>query len=66
MFYSINKLILKTGCDFENEMKCFDNFDNFSDIDDCLLKLFFFCSCSAYYFRIPEMIFVGTRRRRFD
>ncbi len=38
----IDKLILKIGCDFENEMKCFDNFFNFFNIDDCILKLFSF------------------------
>ncbi len=66
MLYSIDKLILKTGCDFENEMKCPDNFDNFFDIDDCILKFFFFRSCSAYCFCISEIIFVGIHRRRFD
>ena len=67
IFYSyINKLILKTGCDPENEMKCPDNSDNFSDIDDYILKLFFFRFCSAYYFYISEVMFVGARRRRFD
>jgi len=66
MFYSyIDKLILKTGCDLENEMKYPDNSDNFSNIDDCFLKLFF-RSCSAYCFCMPEMVFVGARRRRFD
>ena len=65
MFYSIDKLILKTDCDPENEIKCSDNSDNFSDIDDYILKLFF-RSCSAYYFYIPKMIFVGVRRRRFN
>ena len=66
MFYSTDKLILKIGCDSENEMKCFDNSDNFFNIDDYILKFFFFRSCSAYYFRISEIIFVGIRRRRFD
>ncbi len=65
MFYSIDKLILKIGCDPENEMKCPNNSDNSSDVDDCILKLFF-RSCSAYYFYIPEVIFVGIHRRRFD
>ncbi len=47
-------------------MKCPDNSDNSSDIDDYILKLSFFRSCSAYCFRMPEMVFVGARRRRFD
>ncbi len=66
MFYSIDKLILKTGCDPENEVKYPNNFNNFSNINDYILKFFFFRSYSAYYFHIPEMIFVGARRRRFD
>ncbi len=66
ILYSTDKLILKTDCDPENEMKCPDNFDNFSNIDDYILKLFFFRSCSAYRFRIPEMVFVGIRCRHFD
>ncbi len=61
-----DKLILKTGCDFENEMKCPDNSDNFSDVDNYILKLFFFRSYSVYYFCISEIIFVGVYRRRFD
>jgi len=65
MLYNTDKLILKTGCDPENEMKCPDNSDNSSNIDDYILKLFF-RSCSAYCFRMPEMVFVGARRRRFD
>ena len=60
-----DKLILKTDYDFENEMKCSNNFDNFSDVDDCILKLFF-RSCSVYYFCISEIIFVGARCCRFD
>ena len=60
-----DKLILKTGCDPENEMKCPDNSDNFSDVDDYILKLFF-RSYSVYYFRISEVIFVGVCCRRFD
>ena len=66
IFYNIDKLILKTGCDPENEIKYFNNSDNFSNINDYILKLFFFRSCSAYYFRIPEVIFVDTHRRHFD
>ncbi len=66
MLYSTNKLILKTGCDPENEIKYLDNSDNFSDIDDCILKLFFFRSYSVYYFRMPEMVFVSVYRRRFN
>ena len=66
MFYNnTDKLILKTGCDPENEVKCPDNSDNSSDADDCILKLFF-RSCSAYCFRIPKVVFVGARRRRFN
>ena len=61
-----NKLILKTDCDPKNEMKCPDNSDNFSNIDNYILKLFFFRSYSAYYFCIPEIAFVGARRRCFD
>ncbi len=60
----IDKLILKTGCD--SEMKCSDNFDNSSDVNDYILKLFFFRSCSVYYFCILEVVFIGARRRRFD
>src|SRR6266536_5604786 len=66
MFYSTDKLILKTGCDPENKIKYPDNFDNFSDVDNYILKLFFFRSYLVYCFYIPEIIFVGTRRRRFD
>ncbi len=66
MFYSTDKLILKTGCDPENEIKYPDNSNNFSNIDDCILKLSFFRSYLAYYFYIPKMIFVGVRRRRFN
>ncbi len=62
----IDKLILKTDYNPENEINCPNNFDNFFDIDDCILKLFFFRSYSVYYFRISEVIFVGTRRCRFD
>ena len=65
IFYSINKLILKTGCDSKNEIKYPDNSNNFSNIDNYILKLFF-RSYSAYYFCIPEVIFVDTYRRRFD
>ena len=65
MLYSINKLILKTDCDLENKIKYPDNSDNFSNTDDYILKLFF-RFCSAYYFRIPEMVFVDARRCRFD
>ena len=65
IFYSTDKLILKTGCDPKNKIKCPNNSDNFSNIDDYILK-FFFRSYSAYYFRMPEMVFVGARRRRFD
>ena len=61
----IDKLILKTGYDPKNEMKYFNNFSNFSNTDDCILK-FFFYFYSIYYFRIPEVIFIGARRRRFD
>ncbi len=60
-----DKLILKTDYDPENEMKYPDNSDNSSNADDYILK-FFFRSCSAYCFRISEVIFVGARRRRFD
>ncbi len=66
ILYNINKLILKIGYDPENEIKCPDNSNNFSDINNYILKLFFFRSYSVYYFRIPKMIFVGIRRRRFD
>ena len=67
MFYNnIDKLILKTSYNFENEIKCSDNSDNFFDVDDCILKLFFFRFCSVYYFCISEVVFVGVRRRRFD
>src|SRR6266498_2881993 len=66
MLYNINKLILKTGCDSENEIKCPDNSDNFSNIDNYILKFFFFRSYSAYCFCMPEVMFVGIRRRRFD
>ena len=67
MFYNYtDKLILKTDYDPENEMKCPDNSDNFSNTDDYILKLFFFRSYLTYYFRIPKMIFVDIRRRRFD
>ena len=61
-----DKLILKTSCDPENEIKYPDNSDNSSNINDYILKLFFFRSCSAYYFRMSEVVFVGARRRRFD
>ena len=65
MFCSyIDKLILKTGCDSENEVKYSDNSDNSSNTD--ILKLFFFRSYSTYYFRMSEIIFGGARRRRFD
>jgi len=66
ILYNIDKLILKTGCDLENKMKCSDNSDNSSNINDCILKFFFFRSYSVYYFRISEMVFVDARRRRFD
>ena len=66
MFYNINKLILKTDCDFKNEIKYPDNSDNFSNTNNYILKFFFFRSCSIYYFRIPKMVFIDTRRRRFD
>jgi len=67
IFYSYtNKLILKTNYDPENKIKYSNNSDNFSDIDDYILKLFFFRSYSIYYFRIPEIVFVGIRRRHFD
>ncbi len=61
-----NKLILKTGCNPENEIKYSDNSDNSSNIDNYILKLFFFRSYSAYYFRISEIVFVGAYRPRFD
>jgi len=60
-----DNLILKTDYNPENEMKCPDNSDNSFNTDDCILKPFF-RSCSAYYFRMPEIMFVGVRRRRFD
>ncbi len=66
MLYNTDKLILKTNCNPENEIKCPDNSDNFSNINDYMLKLFFFCFCSAYYFRIPKIIFVGACRYHFD
>ncbi len=67
MFYNyIDKLILKNGCNPKNEMKCFDNSDNSSDIDNYILKLFFFRFYSTYCFRMSEMVFVDIRRRRFD
>ncbi len=67
MLYSyIDKLILKTSYDSENEIKYPNNFDNFSDVDDYILKSFFFRFYSAYCFCISEIIFVGVRRRRFD
>ena len=66
ILYNTNKLILKTNCDPKNKIKYPDNFDNFFDINNYILKLFFFRSYSAYYFHIPEIIFVDTRRRRFD
>jgi len=67
MFCSyINKLILKTGCDPKNKIKCPNNSDNFSNIDNYTLKFFFFHSYSTYYFRISEMVFVGVHRRYFD
>ncbi len=66
ILYNINKLILKTDCDPENKIKYPDNSDNFSNIDDYILKFFFFRSYSAYYFRMSEIMFVGIRRRRFD
>ena len=66
MFYNYtDKLILKTGYNPENEIKCPDNSDNFFNIDDYILKLFF-RSCSVYCFRIPEVVFIGAYRRRFD
>ncbi len=67
MFYSyIDKLILKTGYDPKNKIKYLYNSDNFSDINDYILKLFFFRFYSVYYFRILEVMFVGAHRRRFD
>ncbi len=66
LYNYIDKLILKTGCDPENEIKYPDNSNNFFDINDYILKLFFFYSCSAYYFYISEVVFVGARRRHFD
>jgi len=66
ILYNTNKLILKISYDPENEIKCPDNSDNSSNINNYILKFFFFRSCSAYYFRIPEIIFVGAHRRRFD
>ncbi len=66
LYNYIDKLILKTGYDPKNEMKYFNNFDNFSNIDNYILKLFFFRSYSIYYFRISEVVFVGARRRYFD
>ncbi len=67
IFYNyIDKLILKTGCDSENEIKYSNNSDNFSNVDNYILKLFFFRSYSVYYFYISEVMFVGARRRYFD
>jgi len=66
LYNNTDKLILKTGCDSKNEIKYPDNSDNFSNIDNYILKLFFFRSYSAYYFRISEIVFAGVRRRRFD
>ncbi len=66
IFYSTNKLILKTDYDSENKIKYSDNSDNFSNINNYILKLFFFRSYSIYYFRISEIVFVDTRRRCFD
>jgi len=60
-----DKLILKTDCDSENKTKYPHNFDK-SFNDYIFLKLFFFYSYSAYYFRISGIIFAGARRRRFD
>ena len=65
LYNNTNKLILKTGYNLENEVKCSDNSDNFSDADDFLI-LFFFRSYSAYCFRMSEVVFVDARRRRFD
>jgi len=65
MLYSTDKLILKTSYDPENKIKYPDNSDNSSNIDNYILKLFF-RSCSAYYFYISEIVFVGAHRRRFD
>ncbi len=61
-----DKLILKTDYNPENEIKYSDNSDNFSNINDYILKLFFFRSYSTYYFYISEMIFAGAHRRLFD
>ena len=61
-----DKLILKTDYNPENEIKYSDNSDNFSNINNYILKFFFFRSYSIYYFRISKIIFVGARRRRFD
>ncbi len=66
ILYNTNKLILKTGCNPENKIKYPDNSDNFSNTNDYILILFFFRSYSAYYFRIPEVVFVGVCCRRFD
>ncbi len=67
IFYNyIDKLILKTDCDFENKIKYFNNFNNFFNINNYILKLFFFRSYSVYYFYILKIVFAGARRRYFD
>ena len=39
IFYNYtDKLILKIGCNLKNKMKCLNNSDNFSDVNDCILK----------------------------
>ncbi len=65
LYNNTDKLILKTGCDSKNKTKYPHHSDKFSDVDN-FLKLFFFLFCSAYYFRIPEMVFADVHRRRFD
>ncbi len=61
-----DKLILKTDYNPKNKIKYPDNSDNFFNINNYILKLFFFRSYSVYYFYISEVMFVGVRRRRFD